>query len=68
VTRSIVDGQVELKRDYAGSPTAYNIRVRDLPVLDAISVTQVFWQRHKFHLYGKQRRGFDSAAVDVVHA
>jgi flagellar hook protein FlgE len=42
VTASIVDGQVELKRDYAGSPTAYNIRVRDLAGSGCDICTQVF--------------------------
>lgn len=30
VTASIVDGQIQLKRDYAGSPSVCNARVRDL--------------------------------------
>jgi flagellar hook protein FlgE len=42
VTASVVDGQVELKRDYAGSPTAYNVRVRDLAGSGCNICTQVF--------------------------
>jgi flagellar hook protein FlgE len=42
VTASIQGGQVQLKRDYAGSPTAFNIRVRDLPASASNVCTQVF--------------------------
>jgi flagellar hook protein FlgE len=41
-TASIVDGQIQLKRDYAGSPSAFNIRVRDLAASGSNICTQAF--------------------------
>ncbi len=42
VTASIVDGQVHIRRDYAGSPTAYNVVLRDLPGSGADICSQIF--------------------------
>lgn len=42
VSASIENGQVVLKRDYAGAPGSYNIRVRDLPASGTDICQQVF--------------------------
>lgn len=42
VTASIVNGQVQIRRDYAGSPTAYNVVLRDLAGSGCDITSQIF--------------------------